>query len=100
MPKRKPNRLGELLDWYLHERGLSHAEFARRVGIKKGTLSAIRLRQPSSGLPKSLQLEKWEKVLALSRQESHLLALFAAAAYSPAQIQAVIDKLGVLEMPK
>jgi transcriptional regulator with XRE-family HTH domain len=95
--KRKPNRLGQLLDQHLNDTGLSHAEFARRVGLKKGTLSAIRLRQAASGLPKSLNLEKWEKVLGLSHEQSRLLSLFAAVAYSPKQIQDLLEKMNALD---
>ena len=100
MKKRKPNRLGQLLDQHLHDMGLSHAEFARRVGLKKGTLSAIRLRQAASGLPKSLNLEKWEKVLGLSHEESHILSLIAAVAYSPVQIQDLLEKMKAFDFPQ
>jgi len=92
--KRQPNPLGRILDRHLQDRHLSHAEFARLVGIKKGTLSAMRLREPISGLPKCLDIDLWSKTLNLSREEMKHLILAAAISYSPLDVQLLLTELG------
>jgi hypothetical protein len=82
----KPNPLGQLLDQQVAKRGLTHAAFCRLVGLKRGTLSAIRLRRPTK-VPKTIDVDAWAKALGLKAKERDALRRAAELAWSPQGIQ-------------
>jgi transcriptional regulator with XRE-family HTH domain len=80
---------GRLLKQMLAERGLTQAEFARRVGVSQAAISqVVRGKYP----PALDRAEDWVRALDLhGRQAQHFLLLYDIA-NSPPRIQRIMER--------
>lgn len=89
---RSKTELSEFLDRVLKNAGLTHNEFAKRVGLNSSSLSDIKLREAGYGPPEAMAGD-WAKVLELSPEEERELQEKLQLSFTPPFIQQLVAKL-------
>ena len=84
--KRETTELSEFLDGLLKDKGLTHTEFSRKVGMSPSSLSDLKLRQVSSDEDQKMA-RTFAKALDLSVEEHHQLFQLLVLSRCPAYIQ-------------
>ena len=86
------NPLGVILTKLLEARQLSDSDFARKAGLARAQVSEMK-RRPASRLPRRVELDRWIRLLALSKEEAAQLREAAELTWSPQGIQELVSKL-------
>jgi transcriptional regulator with XRE-family HTH domain len=73
----------------LSKKKITRADFAKLVGLTKGTLSRLEHKQPPK-LPRRLNIGAWAEKLNLNETERHRLQLAAEITWSPALVQELV----------
>lgn len=94
--KRDPTELSKFLDAALEQCGLSHNEFARRIGMKPNSLSDLKLREGTVA-PDRETVHRWAEILELSSAQEDVLFDFVQFAYSPKYVQDLVARLRPLK---
>lgn len=76
----------------LDARGLSDAEFSRKVGLSKAILSMLKHRRIGK-LPAKVAVARWAKALGLNQAEESALLESALLTYSPEGMASLLEKL-------
>ena len=99
-PRKRPaTELSKFLDAALEQRGLSHNEFARLIGMKQNSLSDLKLRQETPA-PDRETVHRWAEVLGLTAAQENVLFDFVQFAYSPKYVQDLVSRLRPLKHSK
>lgn len=94
--KRSETELSKFLDAALEQRGLTHNEFARLIGMKPNSLSDLKLREGTAA-PDREMVHHWAEVLELTPGQEDVLFDAVQLAYAPTYVQELVARLRPLK---
>lgn len=94
--KRSETELSKFLDAALKQRGLSHNEFARLIGMKPNSLSDLKLREGAAA-PDRHTIHRWAEILDLTPAQEEVLFDAVQLAHAPIYVQDLVARLRPLK---